>query len=140
VEPWIDAMRARIEGGAANAEQLGPEVVRRAGRRLCRLTALALEDTPRPKLVARAHTELAEAADAVRACAAGTDRDRLLAALDLALAGPPLDGAATDADTAPTRLVAACLAALGAAGPVLTRTVAGSAADPDLVALAEEDG
>jgi hypothetical protein len=140
VEPWIDAMRARIEGGAASAEQLGPEVVRRAGRRLCRLTALALEDTPRPKLVARAHTELAEAADAVRACAAGTDRDRLLAALDLALAGPPLDGAATDADTAPTRLVAACLAALGAAGPVLTRTVAGSAADPDLVALAEEDG
>jgi hypothetical protein len=139
VEPWIDAMRARLDGGAASAEPLGAELARRAGRRLCRLAALLLEDTPRPRLVARAYSELADVADAVRTCAASTDRDRLLAALDATLAGPPPDDAGTGA--VPAGLAAACLTALAAAAPALARTLAGPASEQALaVATAEEDG
>jgi hypothetical protein len=116
VEPWIEAVRARLDGGADGAaEPLGPDLVRRAGRRLCRLAALTLEDAPRPRLVARAHADLTETADAIRACAPSADRDRLRAALD-----PVLD-LAPGPDDVPPDLAAACLASLTAALPVLTR-------------------
>lgn len=129
VEPWIEAVRARLDGSGGNAEPLGPELVRRAGRRLCRLTALTLEDSARPRLVARAYAELADAADAIRGCAPGTDRDRLLAALDTALAPRPgspngPDGPDDPDGGIPPTLAASCLAGLAAAVPVLTRALA----------------
>jgi hypothetical protein len=116
VEPWIDEVRARLDGGAeGTAEPLGPELTRRAGRRVCRLTALTLEDAPRPRLVARAHADLVETADAIAACAPGADRDKLRAALAPVVALP------VTPDDTPATLAATCLAALTAALPVLTR-------------------
>lgn len=119
VEPWIDAVRARISEHSAAAGQLGPELIRRAGRRLLRLAALLLEDAPRPNLVARAYIELGEVADAVRGCTPDADRDLLLAALDRAVSHPaPDDGQhASTAD-----LTAGCLAALAEVVPLLRRT------------------
>jgi transposase-like protein len=119
VEPWIDAVRARLGEQSAAAGQLGPELIRRAGRRLLRLAALLLEDTPRPSLVVRAYAELGEVVDAVRDCAAGADRELLLAALERVMSHPGSD----DGQPAPSAdLAASCLAALAEVVPLLRRT------------------
>jgi hypothetical protein len=126
VEPWIDAVRARLGEQATAAEQLGPELIRRAGRRLLRLAALLLEDTPRLSLVARAYTELGEAAEAVRGCAPDADRDLMLAALDRALPhpvpGPGGDAPGLREDASAGGSAASCLAALAEMLPLLRRS------------------
>lgn len=108
IEPWIERMRARQ--GTDAAEPLGGTLARRVGRRLCRLTALLLEDSPREQLIARAHAELVSAVDAVRACAPQRDQQRLLDALEPLTTGDPPDARA-------------CLAALGEGLPVLSQLI-----------------
>jgi hypothetical protein len=105
IEPWIERMRARQD--TSDAEPLSAALASRVGRRLCRLTALLLEDAPREQLIARAHSELASATDAVRACAPQRDQQRLLEALERLTAGDFPDAKA-------------CLTALGEALPVLS--------------------
>lgn len=121
VEPWIDSVRARLEE-EQQADELGPALIRRAGRRLLRLAALLLEDAPREPLVGRAHAELAETAEAVRACAPGTERDRLTRVLDGVLAQPG------DAPSGYPALAGSCLTALAHVVPLLQQAVGAVAA------------
>lgn len=93
IEPWIAATRARLAAEArGEAVPLGPEAARRWARRLLRLSALLLEDDPRPALVARTLRELEQAATALLAAAPSPERDALLATAQALSAPPPDDG------------------------------------------------
>ncbi|MCP3803408.1 hypothetical protein NLX83_29450 [Allokutzneria sp. A3M-2-11 16] len=106
IEPWIEEIRARYAD--ETQEPLDAELARRAVRRLLRLAALVLEDRPREQLLARAHAELADVVTAVRGCASGAERERLLTALERVL-----DAGTATADD--------CLAAITDVVPVLLR-------------------
>src|SRR5262249_37825619 len=67
IEPWIDQLPAR----PIEPELIGRQEVARAARRVLRLLALLLEDSPRVALVTRALAEVREVAAAV----AGSGRD-----------------------------------------------------------------
>jgi hypothetical protein len=118
IEPWIDTVRARLATGQ-QAEQLGPALVRQAGRRLLRLCALLLEDSPREPLVGRAYLELTETLAAVRDCAPTQEQMEMADALNTVTTEAEPAGAAEYG-----ALRAACLTALTKIVPLLDGAVA----------------
>lgn len=110
IEPWIDTTRARLAGGEPGADAISTHDLRRAGRRLFRLTALLLAEEPRADLVIKAYADLEQITTGVREADQGELRQRLLETLEpvLAAARPPWPDRAAHTHR---RLLAACLAA-----------------------------
>jgi hypothetical protein len=129
IEPWIDATRARLAGGAPGADAISARDLRRAARRLFRLTALLLEEEPRADLVIKAYAGLEQATTGVREADQGELRQRLLEILEpvLGAARPPWPDRAAHTHR---RLLTACLTAAPGMTGVLTDAPAEGSGTP----------
>ncbi|SBW22195.1 hypothetical protein FDG2_2283 [Candidatus Protofrankia californiensis] len=95
IEPWIEQTRQRMAQQRADDGPPSPGLIRQTARRLLRLTAVLLEDTPDPRVLDRALLAFGQLGEALAGHAGDGDPVRRLCGDLAALAGdagavPPL--------------------------------------------------
>jgi hypothetical protein len=115
IEPWLKLQRARLSEHSERAP-IGPDDIKRAGRRLLRLLLLLLEDSPRANLLQQALSELGDYGRHVHDFADDANRAQLLDLLEpviTVISVAPEVAASTEAQTLLARRLVEALPRLG---------------------------